>query len=177
VRIGIIGQPCIDEIIHLDDGTEDHPPRHALGGILYSYCAMERLLQGSGDRFVPLTWLGEPDQLLLDMILSRLPHMEREAGLWPTTAATNRVFLIYDENGERTASCPNVLPALTERELTPSLIASLDALFINMISGHDVSIDTLEAVLGEAERSAKRRYVHLDLHALVQADLSDESGG
>ena len=178
MRIGIIGAPCIDEIIHLDDGTEDHPVRHALGGILYSYCAMERMMReaGRGDRFVPLTWLSQPDLPLLDPLLSSYLHIDREAGLWQTDARTNRVSLVYDEQGERTADCPNILPTLTERELAPTLLGSLDALIVNMISGHDVSIDMLESVLNQA--GERRPYVHLDLHALVQADLSnpDENG-
>lgn len=131
---------------------------------------------GNGDRFVPLTWLSERDRHHLDPTLASFRHIEPGAGLWPTDAPTNRVFLLYDERGERTANCPNVLPALTEHELTPELLSGLDALLINMISGHDVSIDTLEFVLDRAQQmpDGRRPYVHLDLHALVQADLSDE---
>ncbi len=198
MRIGIIGAPCIDEIVHLDDITRDHPVRFAIGGILYSYCAMERMMReaGGGDSFVPLTWLSEPDRPLLSATLANFRHIERGMGLWRTEVPTNRVFLVYDERGDRTANCPNVLPPLTPRELTPDLLCGLDALLINMISGHDVSIDTLELVLDRAssppfsprergneisdlsprsrgdERGA-RPYVHLDLHALVQADLSE----
>ena len=187
MRIGIIGAPCIDEIVHLDDGTADHPVRHAVGGILYAHCAMERMMReaNNGDRFMALTWRSEQDRPLLDPTLASFRHIAPGTGLWPTDAPTNRVFLLYDQRGDRTANCPNVLPPLTERELTPELLSGLDALLINMISGHDVSIDTLELVLGRAcsppfsprsrgdERGA-RPYVHLDLHALVQADLSDE---
>jgi sugar/nucleoside kinase (ribokinase family) len=176
VRIGIIGQPCIDEIVHLDDDTPDHPTRHAIGGILYSYAAMERMMREAdrGDQFVPHMWLSGPDRWLLDPALDSYRHIDRQGGLWPTDVPTNRVFLVYDERGERTANCPNVLPTLTERELTPQLIHSLDALFINMISGHDVSIDTLEAVLSKAELLGSRPYVHVDVHALVLADLSEK---
>jgi sugar/nucleoside kinase (ribokinase family) len=177
VRIGIIGQPCIDEIVHLDDETSNHPTHHAVGGILYSYCAMERMMReaDSASMFIPLTWFSEPDRPLLDPVLNSLRHMAPEVGLWPTEVPTNRVFLVYDEQGERTANCPNILPALTERELTPALLSKLDALFLNMISGHDVSIDTLESVLDRSEELEKRPYVHLDLHALVQADLYGDS--
>ncbi len=180
MRIGIIGQPCIDEIVHLDappltppqaGGQQGGSRRHALGGILYVYAAMERMMNDAGtkDHFVPLTWLAEPDRPLLDPMLARFRHIDREAGLWHTDLPTNRVYLVYDERGERTANCPNILPTLTERELTPELISSLDALFINMMSGYDVSIGTLEAVLDRAKR---RPYIHLDVHALVFAGLS-----
>src|SRR6266536_1191763 len=105
MRIGIIGAPCIDEIVHLDDGTLNHPVRHAVGGILYSYGAMERMIREAGrrDQFVPLTWLSLPDRPLLEPILTRFRHMDSQAGLWHTDALTNRVFLAYDERGERTA--------------------------------------------------------------------------
>lgn len=125
------------------------------------------------DTFVALTWLSEPDRPLLDETFSSYQHMDRDSGMWHTPLPTNRVFLIYDEHGDRTANSPNVLPALTARELTPNLVSSLDALFLNMISGHDVSIDTMEAVLDQAERSGRRPYVHVDVHALVMADLSE----
>jgi sugar/nucleoside kinase (ribokinase family) len=139
---------------------------------------MERMMRetDSGDQFVPLAWLSRPDRPLLDTTFGSFRHMDRSSGLWPTDLPTNRVFLVYDERGDRTANCPNVLPALTERELTPELLGSLDALFVNMISGYDVSIETLANALDETERSSGHRpYVHLDVHALVMADLS--SGG
>src|SRR4051812_12517945 len=118
MRIGIIGQPCIDEIVHLDDGTPDHPVRHAVGGILYSYGAMERVMREAdrGDQFVPQMWLSEQDRHLIEPVLNSYRHMDRHAGLWHTDALTNRVFLVYDEHGDRTANCPNVLPPLTEKE-------------------------------------------------------------
>jgi sugar/nucleoside kinase (ribokinase family) len=174
MRIGIIGAPCIDEIVHLDNLAQDQLVHHALGGILYSYCAMERIMREAkrDDRFLPLTWLAEPDLPLLNPILSSFRHMDREVGLWKTELPTNRVYLLYDERGERTADCPNVLPPLTERELTTELLRSLDALIINMISGHDVAIETLESALNQIP-DERRPYVHLDLHALVQADLSE----
>jgi sugar/nucleoside kinase (ribokinase family) len=169
MRIGIIGHPCIDEVF-LHGASE---PVRSLGGIFYSYAAMERLMQGSRNSFVPLTWRCESDRPLLDPFLDRLKHSDRSHGLWPTTALTNRVQLVYPEHGERTEHCPNVLPPLSTKELTPNLLSELDGLFVNMISGFDVTIDVLESAIAAA---AKKPFVHLDVHALILGDLSTGEG-
>jgi sugar/nucleoside kinase (ribokinase family) len=171
MRIGIIGQPCIDEIIHAANPSA--VPKQALGGVLYSYAAMERLMRENGsknDSMVPLTWLSKQDRSFLESLLDKFTHLERSAGLWPTESQTNRVQLVYQENGERTEHCPHILPSLTDDQLTPALLESLDGLFVNMISGFDVDIDTLETALHGA---AKKPYVHIDIHALVLGSLSE----
>jgi hypothetical protein len=173
MRIGIIGQPCIDEITHVA-----HPsavPEQALGGVLYSYAAMERLMRECGsktDFFLPLTWLSKPDRSFLETLLDKFYHLEHGTGLWPIDSQSNRVQLVYQENGERTEHCPHILPGLSLNELPVDVLDSLDGLFINMISGYDVSIDTLEAALKSV---TKRPYVHIDIHALVLGDLSDRN--
>lgn len=106
------------------------------------------------------------------MLLGTFEHMDRTSGLWPTELLSNRVQLVYEENGHRSEHCPHVLPPMTGNELTPKLLESLEGLFINMISGFDVSLETLESVLKPAK---KRPYVHLDIHALVLGSLSNAS--
>ncbi|HWF43567.1 MAG TPA: PfkB family carbohydrate kinase [Candidatus Kapabacteria bacterium] len=170
MRIGIIGQPCIDEIVAPDGSIQTR----SLGGILYSYAAMERLMRdlgpASGEHsFVGLTWMSVPDADIIEPLLSQFHHLDRSIGLWKTEALTNRVRLVYSSAHERIEHCPNVLPRLTGFQLTPLLVSSLDVLFINIISGYDVSLETLEFALTHAER---RPYVHLDIHALVLGPLS-----
>ena len=173
MRIGIIGQPCIDEIVH--DGST--VAKLALGGVLYSYAAMERIMRDCGsasDTFVPLTWLSKPDNSLLAPLLDKLNYLEHDTGFWNTEELSNRVQLRYKPNGERTEHCPHILPPLKESEITPELLEKLDGLFINMISGFDISIATLEAALLSAK---KRPYIHLDVHALVLGQLSNSNDG
>jgi sugar/nucleoside kinase (ribokinase family) len=171
MRIGIIGQPCIDEIIHAA-----HPSalsEQALGGVLYSYAAMERLMRECGsvkDSFAPLTWLSKPDRPFLESLLDKFHHLDPVTGLWQTDSQTNRVQLVYRETGERTEHCPHILPALTKDQLTPALLDSLDGLFVNMISGFDVDIETLETSLQGAKQ---KPFVHIDIHALVLGSLSE----
>src|SRR5581483_7064162 len=171
--VGILGQPCIDEIVQ--PGMRLDRPTQALGGVLYSYAAMERLMRTYGsqnDTFVPLTWFSEPDAELLGPLVGSFEHLDRSEGFWPTNIPSNRVQLVYEKNGHRNEHCPHILPALTAQELTPALIERLDALFVNMISGFDVSLGTLETALSKTK---KRPYVHLDVHALVLGPLSDRN--
>jgi hypothetical protein len=170
MRIGIIGQPCIDEIIHV--ARPSAIPEQALGGVLYSYAAMERLMRKNGsdrDSFVPLTWLSNSDRPILESLLDKFRHLEHGTGLWPTDSQTNRVQLVYQENGDRTEHCSHILPALRLEHLSVDMLDSLDGLFVNMISGYDVSIETLESALNSV---VKRPYVHIDIHALVLGSLS-----
>ncbi len=167
-RIGILGQPCIDEIIH--PGNKDM--QRTLGGVLYSFAAMERLMrEANTGSFVPISWFSVPDRLLLDPLIDTFRCMDRQSGFWPIEVQTNRVLLVFRENGERAEHCPHILPSLTKDQLTPTLLESLDGIFVNMISGFDIDIETLETVLSE---SKKRPYVHLDIHALVLGALSEK---
>ena len=172
MRIGILGQPCIDSLVYPGGRS-----KRALGGVLYSYVAMERLMRERGSAqysFVPLTWLSNPDREYLETLLGKLQYMDRAAGLWTTDLQTNRVQLVYDKKGDREEHCPHILPQLTAEQFTPSLLDSLDGLFVNMISGFDISIDTLERALKE---STKRPFVHLDVHALILGVLSEAGEG
>jgi sugar/nucleoside kinase (ribokinase family) len=124
---------------------------------------------------VPLTWLSKPDNSLLAPLLDKFNHLERDTGFWDTEELSNRVQLRYKPSGERTEHCPHILPPLKESEITPELLDKIDGLFVNMISGFDISIATLESALNKAK---KRPYIHLDVHALVLGRLSiSQEGG
>ncbi len=169
MRIGILGQPCIDENIHPGRSNISQ----ALGGVLYSFASMDRLMRDSMDAdFVPISWLSIPDSPILSVLTNRFQKMNQNIGFWPSNERTNRVQLVYREDGSRTEHCSHILPPLTEKELSADLMDSLDGLFINMISGYDVSIDTLEVAL---RRATKRPFVHLDIHALVLGELSQKN--
>jgi hypothetical protein len=136
---------------------------------------MERIMRESGaagDSFVPLTWLCNSDAHILDRLFAQFERMDGSSGLWETDALTNRVQLVYSADGSRVEHCPNVLPPLRALQLTPELLSSLDGLFVNMISGFDVSINLLEEVLATVQN---RPFVHIDIHALVLGDLSSGS--
>ncbi len=166
-RIGIIGQPCIDEII----SPSGEITSQALGGILYSYAALERAARESNVdvEFFPLTWTSSVDEEIILPFYSLLKHFKNLSKLFKTDSLTNRVRLVYLDETHRTEHCPFILPEMTPEELSWVDLASLDGLFINMISGFDISLDTLKWI-----RSQTKAYIHLDVHALVLGELSHD---
>ncbi len=166
-RIGIIGQPCIDEII----SPSGEMTEQALGGILYSYAALERAVRESfvDVKFLPLSWTSTPDREIILPLYSLLHHFKDLSKLFPTESLTNRVRLVYSDEAHRTEHCPNILPPMTAEELSWVDLASLDGLFINMISGFDISLETLKWIRGQT-----KAYIHLDVHALVLGKLSED---
>jgi sugar/nucleoside kinase (ribokinase family) len=163
-RIGIIGAPCIDEIITPDGKTAEL----ALGGVLYSYAAMERFVTEHKleAEFIPLTFIAKPDGMLLADVYSHLKHFNFDHAP-RTDEQTNRVQLVYSDDIHRTEHCPHILPELKAEHLPQPLLASLDGLFVNMISGFDISVETMKYI-----RSSTKAHIHLDVHALVLGDLS-----
>src|SRR5579872_7438321 len=115
-RIGIIGQPCIDEIM----SPPGEMTSQALGGILYSYAAFERAVRESGAEveFLPLTWCSNPDRKIILPFFSSLHHFKDLSKLFPTESLTNRVRLVYTDEIHRTEHCPIILPPMTPEELS-----------------------------------------------------------
>ena len=165
-KIGIIGAPCIDEII----SPTGEMTAQQLGGILYSYAAMERLAHEKNYEvtFYPLTFIAEKDTDLLRSFFERLQHFDFVFSPRSAEAQYNRVRLVYTDETNRTEHCISILPELLPEHINAKLLASLDGLFINMISGFDISIETMEWI-----RSHTSAHIHLDVHALTLGKLSD----
>ena len=167
-RIGIIGAPCIDEVI----SPSGEMTSQAFGGILYSYAAIERAI---GELNIevecfPITWTSIPDRELILPFYKLLTHFKDITPLLQTEALTNRVRLVYQDDANRTEHCPSILPELTPAELSWIDLGSLDGLFINMISGFDISLETMRWIRGQT-----KAHIHLDVHAMVLGTLSIES--
>src|SRR6476620_3903077 len=98
MTIGIIGQACIDEIVNVSGKIRSR----SLGGILYSYAALERLARDSDSSpvIMPLGYLSVGDQDLLTPFLTQLHHFDL-GGMIPTDSLTNRVQLVYHTDSDR----------------------------------------------------------------------------
>lgn len=165
-RIGIIGAPCIDEIITPDGKVAEL----ALGGVLYSYAAMERFatVHKLEVEFIPLTLVSKPDGMLLADLYTQLKHFNFDQTP-RTDEETNRVQLVYSDDIHRTEHCPHILPELKPEHLPKELLGSLDGLFVNMISGFDILVETMKYI-----RANTQAFIHLDVHALVLGELSND---
>lgn len=166
-RIGIIGAPCIDEII----APNGQLLERQLGGVLYSWAAAERIIRESklDVQIVPLTFISIPDAEYLQEFMSELAHFDFSAAPRTYDALSNRVKLQYHEDNSRSEFCASILPELKPEHLPADVLASLDGLFINMISGFDISVETLRYI-----RANTQAYIHLDIHALVLGPLSKD---
>jgi hypothetical protein len=171
MTIAIIGQACIDEIV---SATGEIRSR-SLGGILYSYAALERLAREDSKplTILPLGFLSTLDSEFLKPLLSELGHFDFKA-LTPTEALTNRVQLVYHSDSDRTEHCPTILPTIETSDLERKRFVGLDALFVNMISGFDITLEAMEQIAKWSDELGFR--IHLDIHALALGPLSQGEG-
>lgn len=167
-KIGIIGAPCIDEII----SPSGEVTGFSLGGILYSYAVLERIARERDLDviFYPLTIIAERDLDFLEPFFTKLEHFDFSYTPRSKDATTNRVQLVYQDEGKRKEVCSVILPEVTPVHLSTDILSSLDGLFVNMISGYDISVTTMEWL-----RANTSCHIHLDVHALTLGVLS-ESG-
>jgi sugar/nucleoside kinase (ribokinase family) len=134
---------------------------------------MEHAIRAAGgqDSFSALTWYSSPDAELLDPLYAKLTHLESKPQ-WETDALSNRVRLIYQSDANRIEHCACILPAITPKELVEINLKEFDAIFVNMISGYDLTLDTFEWI----RQAAPDAHIHLDVHALILGELSTEIG-
>ncbi|HYM20735.1 MAG TPA: PfkB family carbohydrate kinase [Candidatus Kapabacteria bacterium] len=164
-RIAIIGAPCIDEVIS-PDGT---CMSTQLGGVLYSYAAMQRLISHASlnVEVIPLTFISIADGDLLEPFFAELSSFNFSFAPKTYEAVSNRVKLLYQSDTERSEYCAGILPELRIQHISTELLETLDGIFINMISGFDISLDTLRYI-----RAHTHAHIHLDIHAMILGELS-----
>ncbi|RPI15299.1 MAG: carbohydrate kinase family protein [Ignavibacteriae bacterium] len=168
MKLGVIGEPCID-YIHRGNGE----PKKTLGGILYSVVSLA--LIAKEDEVYPIFNLGNDEyDYILNFLsqfknirtdyVNKVEHKVRVVSLYYNKAQgaeyiceeTGRTK-IYDREENSTEPTAPVDFSVIE----PALY-NLDALLINMISGSDVTLDTLKQV-----RLAYPKHIHLDIHNIV----------
>lgn len=171
MTIAIIGQACIDEIV----STTGEVRSRSLGGILYSYAALERLARetDSPTTVLPVGFYSRPDREYLDPLLRELDHFDFKR-LLNTQDLTNRVQLVYHTDSDRTEHCPSILPTITMGDLSRRTFDDVQAVFVNMISGFDITLDAMEAIARWSDELDF--HIHLDLHALALGPLSQGEG-
>jgi hypothetical protein len=169
MTIAIIGQACIDEIISPSGELRSR----SLGGILYSYAAMERLARATDTAVLPIGYYSVPDAEYLDPLLSKLAHFDFKR-LIPTQDLTNRVQLVYHTDSDRTEHCPTILPTIGLTDLKREHFQGIDGVFVNMISGFDITLEAVEVVASWSDELSF--HIHLDIHALALGPLSQGEG-
>jgi hypothetical protein len=156
MRIGIIGSLVWDVIYGRDPLA---PPVEEWGGIAYALAGLDASLPPDWE-IVPLIKVGRDLSGQAQNLLGSLRRLAPGARCVEVTAPNNRVVLHYQSAERRCERMAGGVPAWTWAELGP-MVRDLDALYVNFISGFELSLGTAQAL-----RQGFDGPIYADLHSL-----------
>jgi sugar/nucleoside kinase (ribokinase family) len=157
--ITVVGHLCKD-VIHLPDGTETH--QESFGGILFTILTLANLMNEK-DRIQPVFGVGQVDYELLMELLKQYKNID-PSGIFKIKGPTNQVHLLFQKDTQAKIECSKHISApIPFNRIKPYLDG--DGLLINMISGSDITLETLDYIRMEIrERNIP---IHFDFHSLT----------
>ncbi len=155
-RVGVIGALVWDEIHGRDPVA---PPIEEWGGIAYALAAMDAALPADWE-LVPLIKVGRDLAPKAADFLRTLRRVPAGSRFIEVPVPNNRVTLHYQVNARRCERMSGGVPAWTWPELGP-LVTDLDALYVNFISGFEMTLGTAAAL-----RHGFDGPIYADLHSL-----------
>ena len=155
-RLGALGT-LVWDTIHARDGRGT--PVEEWGGMAYALSALSAEVP-EGWEVVPLVKVGRDLSESALRFLRGLPGLELETGVRVVPEPNNRVELRYLAEGRRTERLSGGVPPWTWTELAP-LVHSCDALYVNFISGFEMTLDTARSL-----RAGFAGATYCDLHSL-----------
>ena len=156
MTITVIGHFCFDVIEH-PSGDEIH----SYGGIFFSVAALASLL-GQHDTVFPIFGVGKADY---DSLIERLkahPNVNT-SGIFKFNDLTNKVRLIYSSKEKRIECSKHISEPIPWKRIRPFLES--DMILVNMISGFDITLETLDEIRMEIRE--KQTPIYLDVHCLA----------
>ncbi len=162
-RVGVMGS-FVWDVIHGRDPRD--APVEEWGGITYALSALDAALSPDWE-FVPVLKVGSD---LADSARTFVGHLDRAApGVAPIEVPypNNRVVLYYQSDERRCERLSGGVPKWHWLGLKP-LLADLDALYINLISGFELDLETAQLI-----RQHFRGPIYCDLHSLLLAVQPD----
>lgn len=155
-RVGVIGSLVWDEIHGRERGA---PVVEEWGGIAYALAGLDASLPPDWE-IVPLIKVGRDLAPKAQEFLGTLNRLAPSARCIEVDAPNNRVVLRYEQVERRCERMAGGVPGWTWAELGP-MVADLDALYVNFISGFEMCLGTAEAL-----RHGFRGPIYADLHSL-----------
>lgn len=152
----VVGHLCMD-VIHPLSG----PEVKSYGGIYYAAATLATLLDES-DKVVPVFGVNKSEHAALIENLRQFPNIDT-SGIFKFDAPTNEVHLFYHNGGARIECSKHIATPIPYEKIRRHL--SVDGILVNMISGSDITVDTLDHI-----RMAVRSHgipVHFDFHSLT----------
>ncbi len=135
------------------------PAVHEWGGISYALAALDATLPEDW-QMVPLVKVGRDLAPKANEFLRSIRHTPRAARFIEVPEPNNRVTLRYESTDRRCEQMTGGVPPWTWAELGP-LVADLDALYVNFISGFEMNLETAQLL-----RRGFARTIYADLHSL-----------
>lgn len=129
------------------------------GGISYALSALDAALPDDWE-IVPLIKVGRDLAPKANEFLRTLHHTPRVARFVEVAEPNNRVTLRYESAERRCEQMSGGVPPWTWPELGP-LIRDIDALYLNFISGFEMTLETAQLL-----RRGFPRFIYADLHSL-----------
>jgi pfkB family carbohydrate kinase len=136
------------------------------GGISYALAALDAALSDDWE-IVPLIKMGRDLAPRAAEFLRSLRRAPRAARFIEVPEPNNRVTLRYESAERRCEHMTGGVPPWTWSELGP-LVRDLDALYVNFISGFEMSLETAQLL-----RRGFSRFMYADLHSLFLGKEAD----
>lgn len=155
-RLGVIGSMVWDTIYGRDPAQ---PAVEEWGGISYSLAALDATLRDDW-QIVPLIKVGRDLATRAAEFLGTLEHLPPGTRFVEVPVPNNRVTLRYYQRERRCEQMTGGVPPWTWAELGPQ-VQDLDALYVNFISGYELSLETAQLL-----RHGFPRLLYADLHSL-----------
>lgn len=158
-RVGVLGTFVWDVIHGRDVRTA---PVQEWGGITYALAGFDAALPDDWE-LVPIVKVGEDLAREARTFLSSLKRVAHDVAPVTVPFPNNRVELRYIDDERRSEVLSGGVPGWTWQGLQP-LLGNLDALYVNLISGFELDLDTATLL-----RQHFRGPIYCDLHSLVLA--------
>lgn len=155
-RLGVVGAMVWDTIYGRDS---TQPAVEEWGGIAYALAALDAALPQAW-QIVPLIKVGRDLAPRANQFLRSLRRTAPDARFIEVPEPNNRVTLRYQSLERRSERMRGGVPPWTWPELGP-LVADLDALYVNFISGYELALETAQLL-----RRGFPRFIYADLHSL-----------
>ena len=162
-RLGVIGS-IVWDVIHGRDARD--VPVEEWGGIAYALGGLDAALPDDWE-VVPLLKVGSDLAPQARTFLRTLRRLAPDAAPIEVPYRNNRVELRYIDRERRSEVLTGGVPGWTWLGLKP-LLADLDALYVNLISGFELDLETAQLV-----RQHFAGPIYCDLHSLLLAVQPD----
>jgi hypothetical protein len=162
-RVGVMGS-FVWDVIHGRDPRD--APVEEWGGITYALGALEAALSPDWE-FVPILKVGSDLAQSARQFVAGLERAAPGVGPIEVPHPNNRVVMHYQSDERRCERLSGGVPGWSWLGLKP-LLADIDALYINLISGFELDLETAQLI-----RAHFKGPIYCDLHSLVLAVQSD----